>query len=214
MKTKSRRRWLVAAGLLLSMSSMTVSAVSLNLEPAATIAGPGAEVSLDLVIEGLGDFVPESLGDFDVDIRFDPGALSFLGYTLGPYLGDLGLFEAIDYGLGDLGGGLVNLTEVSLLEPDAPSCSFCILPYLDEIQPNTFALATLDFRVVALPPGTSTVVSVETVYALDDGFGIALPLDSTTDAVIRNPALGSVPEPAMGVGMIGIGFRRRKRLMA
>jgi hypothetical protein len=91
-------------------------------------------------------------------LGFDPGALSFLGYDLGSFLGDLGLVEAVDYSWGDVGGGTVNLAEVSLL--DAASCVSCIPPYLDDIQPDTFVLATLDFLVDTLPPGTSTDVFV------------------------------------------------------
>ena len=215
MKTKSNRGWLFAAGLLLSMSPMSVWAVMLSLEPVETIAGPGDTVSLNLVIGGLGDLSSDSLGDFDIDIGFDATALSFVGYDLGSFLGDVSLFEAVDYSYGLVADGIINLAEVSLLEADATSCIFCIAPYLDDIQPDQFVLATLDFQVETLPPGTDTIVSIDNVYALGDGFGAPLLVDSTADAVISNPAAVSVSEPStlalMGLGMASISFRRRKK---
>ncbi len=170
------------------------SAVTLNLLPASSIATPGDTVTLDLVISGLTAGGPDSLGDFDIDIRFDTGALSLVGYSLGAFLGDLGLGEATDFSLGDL-GGLVNVAEVSLLEPSSNGCVFCVPPYLDDIQPASFTLATFNFMVDVLPVGSSTVVSIETVNALGDGFGRPLPLEITENAVIRNPS-SDVPEPS------------------
>ena len=179
---------------------------------------PVVTVPADITVEATGPSGAVVTYEATATDAFDPGALSFQGYGLGSFLGDLGLVEALDFSLADLGGGTVNLAEVSLLEPDAASCIFCIPPYLDEIQPDTFVLATLDFLVDTLPPGTSTDVFIDTVYALGDGFGEPLSLDSTADAVIRNPAAVSVPEPAtltlVGFVMAGIGFQRRKRLMA
>jgi hypothetical protein len=186
---------------------------TLSLLPASQTASSGDSVSLDLVIDGLGDFAPDSLGDFDVDIGYDTAVLSFQSLTLGPFLGDVGLGEAIDFSLGDL-VGTVNIAELSLLEPDAITCIFCTGPYLDDIQPGSFTLATLDFHVDALAPGGSTTVSVANVNILGDGFGNLLTLDSTNDAVIRGPQI-STPEPTMlallGLGLFGISVARRSR---
>lgn len=196
-----------------SLYASAVSGVTLSLLPSSQTGAPGDLVSLDLVIDGLGDFAPDSLGDFDIDIAYDPAALTLSGFILGDFLGDIGLGEALDFSGGDLGGGLVNLAEVSLLEPAAATCIFCIPPYLDEIQPGSFALATLDFTIGSLAPGSSTTVGISTVNALGDGFGLALPLDNTLDAIIRRPA-DTVPEPGSlilllaGIGAFAL-LRRR-----
>ena len=196
MKSRVKPGYLAGCLLLvLFLSATSAAAVTLSLQPSSQTAASGSTVSLELVIAGLGDFAPASLGDFDIDLSYDPAALSFSGITLGGFLGDTALFEAVDYSGGDLGGGLVNLAEVSFLEPEAASCIFCVPPYLDAIQPDTFALATVDFLVDGLASGASTNVAIDTVHALGDGFGIALPLDATADAVIRRQASGTAPEP-------------------
>lgn len=191
-------------------------AASLSLEPSAQSASIGDAVSLDLMISGLTAGGPDSLGDFDVDIGFDTTMLSFDSYVLGNALGDLSFGEAFDTGLGDL-GGIINIAEVSLLEASLSTCVFCSGPYLDDIQPASFVLATLGFTVLpSLSPGTSTTVNIDTVWALGDGNGDALALNGVSGAVIRNPSQAAgVPEPASlaliisGVlGFIGV-YRRR-----
>ena len=77
------------------------SAITLSLLPAVQTVAPGDTVSLDLVIDGLGDFAPDSLGTFDIDIAFDSTALSFIGYSLGTFHGDELFGEAWDLSLGD-----------------------------------------------------------------------------------------------------------------
>ena len=195
----------IVYGLVLLAVTSHAGAVVLSLEPSSQIAGPGDSVSLDLVISGLGNGAPDSLGDFDIDISFDASALSFLGYTLGTSLGDVGLGEAFDGSFGDLGGGLVNLAEVSLLFPFE----------LDALQADTFTLATLDFSVDVLAPGDSTTVDIDTVWALGDGFGLPLTVDAANSAVIRNAA---VPEPSLlalvALGLTGVGFASRRRKSA
>ncbi len=197
--------------LIILLGTTQVSAVTLSLEPSVQTAMPGDTVTLDLVIDDLGDLFTPSLGDFDIDIAYDTSALSLSSFSLGSFLGNIGLGEAIDFSLGDLGGGIVNVVEVSYLEPDAGTCVFCIAPFLDDIQPDSFSLATFVFDVDVLDPGTSTTVSINTVNALGDGFGIPLVLDSTSDAVIQNP---SIPEPTtlalMGLGLASIGYRRHR----
>jgi hypothetical protein len=186
---------------------------TLSLLPASQTAVAGDNVSLDLVIDGLGNFAPDSLGNFDVEIGYDAAVLSFQSLTLGAFLGDVGLGEAIDFSLGDL-GGVVNVAELSLLDPDPFSGPSFFGPYLDDIQPGSFTLATLDFHVDILAPGSSTTVSISSVNILGDGFGNLLTLDSTNDAVIRGPQI-SIPEPSilalLGLGLFGIGAVRRSR---
>jgi hypothetical protein len=187
-------------------------AAFLNLVPADQTASPGDLVTVDLIIGGLGDFAPDSLGDFDVDIAYEPGKLSLSGFVLGDYLGDIGLGEAGDFSLGDSGGGLLNLAVVSFLEADDLSCVFCIPPYLDDLQPSSFVLASIEFLVgVGLTPGTSTPIDIARVNALGDGFGIPLSLDEATGALVRRPA---APMPAPGIAilmMTGLGVLRLLR---
>jgi hypothetical protein len=180
--------------LLLGAVQSPADSVGLRLMPATTFAGPGDVVSLGLFIDGLGAANSPSLGDFDIDIAFDPLARGFVGYELGTFLGDFDSGEALDFSDGNLGNGVINLAVTSLLETDEQSCMICIEPYLDAIQPDSFLLSTLDFAVLNLPPGASTVLSINAVNALGDGFGEPLTVGSTSDAVITNPAV--IPLPA------------------
>lgn len=204
-----RRLLITVYALILAVLANHAVAVTLSLQPASQTAMPGDTVTLNLVIDGLGDFAPDSLAAFDIDIAYDTSVLTFVDYTLGPGLGALPT-EAVDFSLGD-SGGTVNIAELSLLENDDVSCFFCLPPYLDGIQPGSFTLASLDFTVDVLDPGASTIVAINTVNALGDGFGAALTVESTTDAVIN-----AVPVPAavwlFGSGLIGlIGITRRKK---
>ncbi|MEJ2693424.1 MAG: hypothetical protein P8166_10310 [Candidatus Thiodiazotropha sp.] len=99
---------------LLSMATLA-GAVTLSLEPSASTAKVGDTVSLDLMISGLGDYIGDSLGDFDLEVMFDSSVFSFDGYSLADYLGDPGWFEAVDYSFGEYAPGRIGLTEVSLL---------------------------------------------------------------------------------------------------
>ncbi|MEZ5504346.1 MAG: cohesin domain-containing protein [Halioglobus sp.] len=186
-------------------------AVLLTLEPATQQAAPGDTVSIELHVSGLGEGTPPLfVGGFDMDIMFDPAVLSFLGpYTLGAGLGDPLLGEALDLGLGDLGAGVINIAELSLLENDSSSCLFCSSPYLQDLQGVSILLATLDFRVDVLPLGSMTLVDIGIIYGLSDGIGA--PLDYTVrNAQIEN--VESVPAPPtlalIALGLLGTGFTR------
>jgi hypothetical protein len=188
-------------GLYLLLLAAQTGAVSLSLEPTTSTAGVGDSISLDLRIAGLGNHTSDSLGDFDIEIAYDSVALTFEGYSLAGNLGDLSLFEAIDYSYGGYAPGSVGLTEVSLLSSLE----------LDAIQADSFTLATLDFTVDFLSSGSSTLIAIDNVWALGDGYGRWLSLDGSSDALITG-----VPEPSalvlMSMVLVGLGLLRKRTI--
>jgi hypothetical protein len=154
----------------------------IGFQPASISASTGDSIAFDLVISGLGDFSPDSLGAFDISIGFDAAVLSFTGYSLGDFLGDIALLEAIDASAGNL-GNVVNVAEVSLLSALA----------LDSLQPGEFTLATLNFNVINLAAGAVTQLSVLSGPVLGDAFGS--PLSVTASGTASVEGTGSSPDP-------------------
>lgn len=197
------------AVLLLAATSTQAEAVTIGFLPASQDAMPGDTVFLDLVIDGLGAGGPDSLGAFDIDVAFDAAALSLVGFSLTELLGDTGFGEALDISLGEIVPGLVNVSVLSLL-----------LDFeLDALQASMFPLATFEFFVDSLAPGSETVVFVDTVFALGDAFGGGLPVTGLGDGVIRNPRSTGpgpgVPEPGTWAlllfGLAAVGLPRAGR---
>ena len=60
-------------------------ALVLSLDQSSQIASPADTISVDLVISGLAMGGPDSLGGFEIEIIYDPGALSFVNYSLGSF---------------------------------------------------------------------------------------------------------------------------------
>jgi hypothetical protein len=155
----------------------------ISLQPDTTFADTGDSISLDLVISGLGDYAPDSLGAFDISIDFDASALSFTSYVLGDFLGDVSASEAIDAS-GGASGGSVNVAEVSLLSAAA----------LDTLQPGAFILATLNFSVLDLEDGAATQLSLLAGPVLADAFGFGLSATTSGPASVQSTVSG-VPVP-------------------
>lgn len=198
MKTLMLRGGLLA---LVCVLSTPVWAITISLEPADQIAEPTDIVFLDLTVSGLGDGVAPSIGAYDIDLTFDDGALDFIGAFFGNALDDGDPFAVFIQSV-TAGVGTINLAEVSLLAPAV----------LDAIQSDSIVLATLEFFVDVLPPGSSTVVDVGG-FLLGDGFGVELVDVDTASAVIRNPVV--TPEPTSlllwGIGLLAIGLRVVRR---
>lgn len=157
-------------------------AVLLSVQPDTTFAANGDLVSLDIVVSGLGNFGPDSLGAFDVSMAYDATVLSFSGYSLNNLLGDLG-GQAIDSSAGDLGGS-VNIAEVSLLAA----------AMLDALQPDEFILASLNFDVLDLAIGATTELSILPGAVLSSAFGQPLSVTGGLSATIE----GRAAVPLMG----------------
>ncbi|REL28082.1 hypothetical protein DXX93_16945 [Thalassotalea euphylliae] len=168
-------------------ASMAQANVILSLDTAPQDAALGDTVSVNLSIDGLGDGVPLSLSSFDINIAFDTSALSFAGYNLFDGLGDLSLFEAEDFSLGDLGGGIANISELSFLT-NVDLWAF---------QPASFTLAELLFTVDAVP--SSSDISVNGAVLFDTNG------DLINVVGVNNTSITAVPAPAISI-LMGLGL--------
>lgn len=179
--TPFKRTIFVLLALCLIQASVAQSA-RIELLPNSIFAGTGDSISFDLAISELGDFAPDSLGAFDIDIGFDTSALSFTGYNLGNFLGNVNLLEAVDASAGNLGNA-VNIAEISLLSQ----------LQLDGLQPSAFNLATLNFDVINLAAGTVTQLSVLSGAVLGDAFGAPIAISGLGSAnVVAVPVPGTL----------------------
>ena len=188
----------------LMFGSVANANIMLWLDPSVqTDITTGDDISLKIMISGLGDNSPLSLGAFDLDVLFDASQLSFTGYNMFDGLGDLSLFEADDFSGGEYAAGKINLFEISYLFDWE----------LDTLQAGTFALAELFFHVDALSSGESSWLSL-LGYDFADAEGLSLDVSMGDDAVIYGKALVSTPSPAplalLGIALIAMFIRSNK----
>jgi hypothetical protein len=130
-------------------------AATLTIVPSSDTYVVGDSVQVDLVVSDLTAGGPPSVGEFDIDITFEP-ELDFLSLEFGTFLGnpdDSTETEASS----DLFGPFLNLFERSGLTPSA----------LDALQPPTFTLATITFEAVM--QGLTNIEG--DIYAFWDTFG-------------------------------------------
>ena len=164
------------------------SAVSLSVTPAVQTIGPTDTVDVGILVSGLGDFGPDSLGAFDLDVTFDASILSYQAVTFGdPLLGD----QLDIFGLGSITdvvptSGTVEVLEVSLDDPFD----------LDSLQASTFQLVTVTF--IANAAGTSPIEI--SIFDLSDANGDPLTADAVNGGTVT-----VVPIPA-GVWLFGAGL--------
>ncbi len=129
----------------------TVQALSLSLSTNNSIVAPSSTVQIDVVVTGLGNHAAPLLGNFDLGIAYDPILFGFAGIQFGTGLGDPSLGEAV---VADMATpGLVQFSEVSLLEGMAASCSLCVPPYLEDLQNGSLILASLNFTALFIGSG-------------------------------------------------------------
>lgn len=203
---------LTILGLSLGTNINRVHAVGLTFVPASQDVNIGDTAVVDLQVVGVGNFTFPSLGAFDVTVLFDPSILSFVGATFGGFLGDIGLGEASATTTPGAGG--VNLFEVSLLEGNAATCVLCVPPYLNDLQPSSFVIASLSFQ--ALASGSSQLSLSNVILSDENGDELVNP-DLLTGVInVRSGGGGVViPEPStlllFGTSLCGIGWWQSRR---
>ncbi len=168
---------------------VSAPAVAITLEVIASESeiGPGEDVDVDLVISGLGDPGPPSLGVFDLDLKYDPAVLAFQAVVFGDELQVLGLgsIQMVDATT----PGSLGLFELSL-DPPAD---------LDALQAGSFSLATATF--VAAGDGM-TPLTLDSVV-LGDALGDPLAADLVGADVAVVPEPGAAVLFAIGALVVG-----------
>lgn len=195
----SKRSWSALAAALALAGSASAATISFN--PSSQTVGVGDTAVVQIVVSGLGDGTSPALGAWAVSFDYNPAVvewsiISFVGSRL-----NLGINGSIP-SLNIPALGSLELDEVSLELPAD----------LIAAQPDSFVLATIDFK--ALAPGSSPLALTLVDLSDEEGFS----LDATgQDGVIRVRDGGNgVPEGSAGVALLAflwagmLGFARRR----
>lgn len=180
----------------LMMWGSPANAVVLTLETASTDVLPNTSLFVDLRISDLVAGGAPTVSVFDIDIGFDDTRLSFVNAVLGDGLGLESAFEVFDVSLGEFLPGIVNVAALSLLDANALSGPSGFGPFLDDFQPDSFVLATIEFFIDVLDPGDSAFVEVDSVLSLGDGLGDPLAFDAPMELTVSNNTVVAISEPA------------------
>lgn len=193
------KKLLIPVICLILASMGAAHAVTLSLDPQSLVIPPSTTFDITLKVSDVP--LGQGIGAFDVDIKYDPSQVEFKQYSLGTLLGDYSLStpEAIDASSGISAPGVIDLAELSLLDPAT----------LVSLQSNAFDLAVLTFH--CLQPGKSLIEidPSDPLLTVGDEFG------NPYAVTVGNPVqITQTPEPSslilLGVGCVGFILARKK----
>ncbi len=190
-KEKQRMVFGLVVMCLIFISAGPAGAISINFNPSYDEIMGGESFEMDIIISGLDEV---NVKFFEFDLVFDDAILDFTLYTLTDQLGEIAVYNAFDTSSGDLGGGLINIGLLSMLD----NLTF---------QNDSFKLATLSFTGAAKGISDFSISN----YTLWDEFGQDVGASVKKSASVY---VDPVPEPStyilLGCGLLGfIGFRKR-----
>ncbi|MGD9576767.1 MAG: PEP-CTERM sorting domain-containing protein [Syntrophorhabdus sp.] len=180
----------------IAIGSQASATSILSFEPFVSSINSGDSVDVNVVISGLR--ANDAVGGFDFNVVFDDSVLAFDSYSLTDNLGSIPAYDADDWSLGDLGGGTVNIAELSWLS----DLSF---------QDDSFVLATLSFTGIGV--GTSSLLFDNIIISDAQGSDICT---VPSFGIVKVNPVDPVPEPAtmvlLGAGIVGlVGSRIRRK---
>ncbi len=183
--------------LVLSLTpTLALALSSLSFEPSSSTGVVGDTIMVDLVWDGTGGMAPTYLGDFDLDVSYDPSIVSFLGGIIDPDLG-VDSFGCFDCAVDGSTAGTVNLFEISF------DSVLDVIANQDRLN-NRFSLATLSFE--GLTDGLSPLTLNGINFGDEFGGGIT-PTLINGDLTIETPPTPEPPtlsvEPSSSAGVVG-----------
>lgn len=208
--------WLMLCVLLCCLARTASALPFIYFQADHRVVRPGDNLMVGVLIGGLRSGDPNALlGGFQIGLHYDPVLDLTAAATFGTGLGNVALGEAVTgFGIGasDATSRVVDLFSVSLLEGREGSCVFCTGPYLEDLQPDSFLLATLDFHFPSRPGRElDTLIFDASDVILSDQYGTVLPAGPTKQLVVpvaEPPALA-----LMLFGLLLLACMRRHRAL-
>lgn len=172
------------------------AAAVVTIAPSEQSAAIGEQVSVDLVVSGLGNGWPHSVGIFDFDLIFDDALLSVDRVIFGDQL-DLfgfGAYRSVEMAA----PGVLTIFEASIDPPE----------YIDFFQAPSFTLATIVFDT--LSAGVSALML--DVFYFGDAWWYELDVNTVNASVSIESAVSEAPLPSalflLLTGLLGLRFAR------
>ena len=195
-----RNSW--SLGLLVLLFAGRVGAVGLEVVSSDSSVFPLGLVDVSVVVSGLGNGAPPSIGAFDLELQFDDTLVTLISASVGGSLGDLGLGEAVT-------GTVANATDVDVFE-----VSLLTSTQLDVLQTDSFTLFTVTFKGIG--PGTAAF-NVALNAPLSDGLGDPFVTPTLTNLTVE--VLQPIPVPALTpwalalllLSLLSVGLLRLRR---
>lgn len=167
-------RFFIFVTSLLTITPITQASISLSFDTPVQTA---QSLDLGIIISGLDN---TALGTYDLNIQFDPTHLSYIATAFGdPFLGNQ--LDLFDIGLNETQANIISPGEINIFE-----LSLDLPEEQNDLQPNTFILATLTFEVLK---ASSSEISYG-LNILGDSFGDSL------SATLISAQVSTVPLPS------------------